>query len=88
MNAKLFRASLGVSQQDLAEACGLERETIARWESEDADFPARYLRLLGFLFARPECRPELTPELLADGMALLLTKMERFLAAQKTMSDL
>jgi transcriptional regulator with XRE-family HTH domain len=88
MNAKLFRASLRLTEQELADACGVDRQTVARWESDDAEFPVKFLRLIQLFCASPESRPEVTPELLAGAMVLLFNKMERILASQKAIYDL
>ena len=56
---RLLREQLGLSQQTLAEAVGVTRETISRWENGEreptrGDHAERYLEALEYLVAQSE----------------------------------
>ena len=53
MTLSALRTRMKWTQQEVAEAVGVTRETIMRWEKDSSDMPAKYMFVFSDLYKYP-----------------------------------
>ncbi len=53
MTLSALRTRMKWTQQEVAEAVGVTRETIMRWEKDSSDMPAKYMFVFSELYKYP-----------------------------------
>jgi len=53
MTLKSLRVRIGMTQQDVAEKLGVDRQTIGRWEKDSGAMPVKFVYIFSELYKYP-----------------------------------